>query len=132
MSEQPQGNDELEAIQTDVKGAITSPEAVQPPAKFVILDGATFQGEQGPAAYFVRTEGTSDTLSMTPGSIEEVLEDLFGHGSEMTDFIVGIGNRDVRKMQAEKLKEKLSDPAIQRRIRTLHAEQQKLKRELGE
>lgn len=104
----------------------------QPVVKFEILPGRILKpGEDyagQPAAYFVRTEGTKDTLRMTPGSIEEMLAELCG--PETSDFISGMNSPESMREAAEGLKKKLSNPEMQRKIRTLYAEREKLKAEL--
>lgn len=131
-SETPDHEEVLE-IASNVHKTTSDPETIQPPSKMIILPGRTLGEHEDhpgkPAAYFVRTEGTTDTVNMQAGSIESMLEDLMGH--ESTDFIVGINSPEQMLHAAEELKTKLGNPEIQQRIRRLHAEREKLKEDLG-
>ena len=133
MSNQPDNPDqEIEEIASAVQAPAANPETLQPPVKFVILSGRTqelYEAQPGqPMAYFVRTEGTTNTQKITANSIEDMLTELIG--TEATDFISGTNTPEVMLIQAENLKAKLEDPAMQQRIRKLHAEQAKLKTDL--
>lgn len=81
-----------------------------------------------PAAYFIRTEGTTDTLEKKPGSLESMMEQLFGY--EALDFIAGVNTPDQMKMNAEKLLAKLNDPQQQEQIRKIFNAQQIKRKEL--
>ena len=81
-----------------------------------------------PAAFFVRTEGTEDTLVTPTGSLDNMVQELFG--KEALDFISGMNSPEEMKNAAEEIKAKLNNPEFQARIRKIYTEVQEVKDEL--
>ena len=138
MSQTPSSHEanpdqKIEAIVSAVQAPAASPETLQPPTKMIIIPGDIYPAIAGaksgkPMGYFVRSEGCTDATPIKPESIEGMLGNLLG--PEAADFIAGIQSPEAMLIQAENLKAKLEDPAMQQRIRKLHAEQAKLKTDL--
>ncbi len=96
-----------------------------PYCKTVVMPGRIapsyldFPGE--PMAYFVRTDGTKNTIDRSnPGSLEQIMAKLFH--SEILDFIVGLEETppSVCKELAEQMRDIVNNPETQKKIRELY------------
>ncbi|MBU0981445.1 hypothetical protein KKC94_02015 [Patescibacteria group bacterium] len=128
-------NDEIiKAITNEYKDFAKNPETIPEPTKMVIIPGRimgpheSFPGQ--PAAYFVRSEGTTDSRPqfMQPNSIEKMLQ-ILTKREEIVDFIAGTQPPEEMMKAAEALKAKLEDPSMQQRIRKMYADRKKLEEE---
>jgi len=81
-----------------------------------------------PMAYFVRSEGTTDTHRPADGSLERIMQELFG--SEILDFIAGVEPPETQKKWAEEMAVKVNNPEFQTRVRKLYAERELIRKEL--
>lgn len=121
-----------EQVKKVLEGTTSQNIETDKPVKFELIPGRILKDHEDypgkPAAYFVRSEGTTDTLNIKPDSLEDMMQQLFG--SEALDFIVGINSPDSMKESAQELMEKLQNLETQKRIRTLYNEQRGLRKEL--
>lgn len=92
----------------------------------ILGDGQNYPGQ--PAAYFVRAEGTTDTQHVEPGSLENQIQELFGW--ETLDFMAGMHSPAQMKAAAEKMRDTINNPEMQKRIRDLFEARQRLHEEL--